>query len=134
MNKKGVAIILVLGTLFVAFVLAAVIVNIISSQGRLTHHQFSRIQAYYAGLAGMNLAVEKLRTGAWTVPAADTTEIHKICKTSTCAGYDAAKDVIDADIPYTVTITLHPLNEAPDAAVINGTAGISIFVDYTYTP
>lgn len=134
MNKKAVAIFLVLGTLFVAFVLAAVITNIISSQGRLTHHQVSRIQAYYAGLAGMNFAIEKLRTGAWDVPASSTIEIHKICQTSACAGYDAAKDIVDADIPYTVTITLYPLGEAPGSAVINGTAGISISVDYAYTP
>ncbi len=125
MNKKGVAIYLVLGTLFVAFVLAGVIVNIISSQGRLTQHQVSRVQAYYAGLAGMNLAMEKLRTNAWTLPSSGNTLVKTLCS-SGC-------DVNDADIPYTVTITIYPLNEAPNGAVISGTAGISISVNYTPT-
>ncbi len=126
MNKKGVAIYLVLTTIFIAFMLAGVIIKIISSQGRLTHHQVSRIQAYYAAQAGMNLAIEKLRIGEWVPPASGSTLIKTLCK-SGC-------DVNDLDIPYTVTITIYPLNDAPDGALISGTAGISVSTNYTYTP
>ena len=67
-KKKGVVLLIVLGTLLVVVILANVILNIILSQSRLTHHQVSRIQAYYAAQAGMNLALENLRVGAWTYP------------------------------------------------------------------
>jgi len=57
---------MVMGILLVVVVLANVILAIISSQARLTHHQVSRIQAYYAAQAGMNYALDQLRTGDWT--------------------------------------------------------------------
>lgn len=66
LNKKGTALLMVLATLLVVVALANVILLIISSQSRLTHHQISRIQAYYAAQAGMNYALEQLRTGSWT--------------------------------------------------------------------
>ncbi|HTZ10932.1 MAG TPA: hypothetical protein VMD04_00935 [Candidatus Margulisiibacteriota bacterium] len=61
-GKKGVILFIVLATVMVTVVLAGVILNIISSQYKLTHHQVSRIQAYYACLAGINIAKEDLRT------------------------------------------------------------------------
>lgn|SRR3989338_9020587 len=67
MNKRGVALLMVLGTVLVVVILANVIIAIISSQSRLTHHQVSRIQAYYAAQAGMNYALEMLRRpNGWT--------------------------------------------------------------------
>lgn len=67
-NKKGVALFMVLGTLLVVIILANIILNFILSQSRFTHHQVSRIQAYYAAQAGMVYALEQLRTGAWRFP------------------------------------------------------------------
>lgn len=66
LNKKGTALLMVLATLLVVVALANVILLIISSQSRLTHHQIGRIQAYYAAQAGINYALENLRTGTWT--------------------------------------------------------------------
>lgn len=63
--KKGILLFMVLGMILIIVILAIVILNIISSQSRFTHHQVSRIQAYYAAQAGMNLAIERLRTGVW---------------------------------------------------------------------
>ena len=54
---------MVLATLMVVVVLANVVLTIIASQSRLTHHQVSRIQAYYASMAGINYATEMLRLG-----------------------------------------------------------------------
>jgi Tfp pilus assembly protein PilX len=60
---KGVVLLMLLGIILIVTILANVILNVILNQGRLTHHQVSRTRAYYAGLAGINLALENLRTG-----------------------------------------------------------------------
>lgn len=70
-NKKGIVLFIVLGTLLIVVALAAVILDIINSQSRFTHHQASRIQAYYAAQAGMVYATERLRSMTWTfIPGA----------------------------------------------------------------
>lgn len=53
---------MVLSTLFIALLVSNIILRVILSQSRLTHHQVSRTQAYYAALAGINYALEMLRT------------------------------------------------------------------------
>ncbi len=63
-NKKGVVLLIVLGTLLVVVSLTTVILSLILSHARLTHHQTGRIQANYAALAGTNYALEMLRIGA----------------------------------------------------------------------
>ncbi|MCM8781147.1 MAG: hypothetical protein NC908_04415 [Candidatus Omnitrophica bacterium] len=64
--RRGIAFYLVLGVLLIVTVFATVIMNLMLSQARLTHHQISRIQAYYAAMAGINYALEMLRIGQWT--------------------------------------------------------------------
>ena len=59
-QKQGAILLMVLGTILVVVILASVILSIILSHSRLTHHQVSRIQAYYAAQAGVNLAIENL--------------------------------------------------------------------------
>ena len=66
LGKRAIVLIMVLATLLVVAILATILLNIILSHSRLTHHQVSRIQAYYAAMAGMNYTLEQLRTGAWT--------------------------------------------------------------------
>ena len=112
-GKKGVVLLIVLAMVMTTVVLAGVILSIVSNQYRLTHHKVNRIQAYYADLAGMNLAFEKLMTGVWT------TGTYSLCK-SGC-------DVDDYDIPFRVDITISD----PDAS---GIRTVSLTSDYTYTP
>ena len=64
-EKKGVVLLIVLGMLLVVVSLVTVILSFILSHARLTHHQTSRIQAYYASMAGINYALEKLRVREW---------------------------------------------------------------------
>lgn len=64
--SKGIVLFIVLSMILIVVVLANVILTFILSQSRLTRHQTGRIQAYYAGQAGMNYALEQLRTGIWT--------------------------------------------------------------------
>lgn len=119
---------IVLGMLMVVVALANIILNIISSQSRLTHHQASRIQAYYAAWAGMNYAIEKLRVGDtnW-IPSPDTgtnTRVRTLCR-SGC-------DVNEPDLPTSiqqVSITVYAAGTG-----ISGTRKLTVTTDYTYTP
>lgn len=63
--NRGIVLLLVLGMLLVVIALANVFLNIILNQSFFTHHQTSRIQAYYAAQSGINYALERLRNGSW---------------------------------------------------------------------
>ena len=115
-HKKGVVLLIVLGTLLVVASLATVMLSLILSHARLTYHQTSRIQAYYATLAGMNLARENLRNGTWT------TGSYTLCK-SGCT-------VNDSDIPYSVAINIAALGTSIDGVG----RSITVTSTYTYTP
>ena len=72
-DTKGVLLIIVLGTIIIVTLLATVILRIFFSHYRLTNHNITRIQAYYAALAGVNHAMELLRTGNTpNIPAGST--------------------------------------------------------------
>ena len=60
-NRKGMLLFIVLGVIIVVTTLSTVILRIILTQSRLTHHQVSRIQSQYAAKAGINYALDKLR-------------------------------------------------------------------------
>ncbi len=96
-SEKGIVLLLVLSLIMIGAVLAGVIMNITLSHFELTRHKVQRIRAYYAALAGMNLAFEQLRVGnsSWTAGGN-----HTLCE-SGC-------DVNDADIPYRVDINITP--------------------------
>jgi len=64
-NKSGIALLMVLAIILLVMALAQGVLSIILNQSRITHHKVSRIQAYYAALAGAKLAFERLRTGVW---------------------------------------------------------------------
>ena len=65
LNERGIVLLIVLVVLLVVIALAVGMLNIMSNQSRITHHKVSRIQAYYAALAGANLAFQQLRTRVW---------------------------------------------------------------------
>jgi Tfp pilus assembly protein PilX len=116
-KEKGVVLAIVLSTIFIVIILANILMTIISSQSRLTHHKVSRIQAYYAGQAAMNYAFEQIRTGLWPIPP-DTSGTYTLCN-SGCT-------VNDTDIPFPVSINI----SVPDA---NGIRTVSLTSTYTYT-
>jgi Tfp pilus assembly protein PilX len=98
--RRGVALFIVLGTILVVVILANVVLSIILSHSRLTHHQIGRIRAHYAGLAGMNYALEQLRTGTWSPP-------NNYCIGNSTAGHcGGSPDVNDPDMPYEVRINI----------------------------
>ncbi len=124
LNKSAIALFVVLGTLLIVVILANVVLSFIFSQSRLTHHQVSRIQASYAAQAGMNYALDKLRTGNWTASG-----VHYLCKGCTGAG-----DIDEPNLPASVknvTITLTPRGTAGCSPPGNATVCINATANYT---
>ena len=126
-HKKGVVLFIVLGMLLVVASLATVILSLILSHSRLTHHQTSRIQAYYASMAGINYGLEKLRTGSWTAGT----------YTMTFADGDFKPSIL-VNPTNRVTITIrqpqstNPLNPCYNPP--GNSACVSTTATYTYTP
>jgi Tfp pilus assembly protein PilX len=138
MNKKGVALYLVLAVLLVVVILANIILSLVSSQTQLTSHQAKRVQAQYAAQAGMNYALESLRINAtgWMTNATppgdnatfymcreeNTTDTNSPCNNST------GHFILEPDLPAAikdVKIFVGPLNTVEDRREIN------ITVNYT---
>ncbi|MDD2751863.1 MAG: hypothetical protein PHN59_01870 [Candidatus Omnitrophica bacterium] len=82
-NQKGVAMVMALSMVILAIILANVVMNIMLSHGRLTRHQVGRIEAYYAGLAGVNLAIDSIMRGhdGWDVG----NSTHNLCNPASAA-------------------------------------------------
>lgn len=94
MKNKSAVLFLVLVVLLIVVILANILLGIVSSQSRLTHHQVSRIQAYYASMGGMNYAFDMLRRGDWPTPAPGGYYTKTICR-SGCT-------INDGDMPKSV--------------------------------
>ncbi|MBU0547787.1 MAG: hypothetical protein KJ710_01210 [Candidatus Omnitrophica bacterium] len=127
-DRKGVLLFIVLGTIIVVATLSTVILRIILSQTRLTHHQVSRIQSQYAAKAGINYALDKLRRnddGNWLATGEYTRTMYR-------SGASVAGDFNEPNLPGSVDkveITVY----VPGSG-ISGTRKISAKAIYTYTP
>jgi len=122
-SQSGVVMLVVLGAIMVVIILANIIMTLMSSQSRLTHHQVSRIQAYYAAMGAINYTYEQLRQRVWQAG-----ETHTI-------PFDLGNDFRPASI-VSVTVTIVPSQNTNLIApcyrpILDGTACISAFVDYT---
>lgn len=126
-RRKGVALFIVVGIIMVVIVLSVAVLRIISNQARLTHHQVSRIRAYYVDKAGMNLAFYKLRVGTWSAPVSG---INYYCINAKVDPAVTCLDtVVDAAIPYNVQVAVYPQNSG-----LNQTIKLEIKSSYTFTP
>jgi Tfp pilus assembly protein PilX len=114
--------------------LANIILSVVSSQSRLTHHQISRIQAFYAAQAGVNYAREMIRLNNSTwVPenvGATVTEVKgRICRDTTdCGSGFTGPKVSEASLPTTVRwveVTIGKIGSG-----VSGTREIKATVDY----
>lgn len=124
--EKGVVLFVVLGVILMTATLAAVVLSLIVSHHRLTHHQSSRIQAYYAAQAAMNYAVEKLRNGTDPSWPANGTYTRNLCRAN-CTG---PGDINDPNFPGSIQgVTIRV--GAPDA---NNVRQINITANYTAPP
>ena len=90
---------IVLAIFFIVILIGNFTMGLISSQSRLTHHNVSRIQAYYAAQAAVHYAFEKLRRGddaIWQLPAAGAFYTRNMCS-SGC-------DINEPDLPNSVSM------------------------------
>lgn len=127
-DKKGVVLAIVVSMVLVVSILIGVALRIASNQSRLIHHQVSRIQAYYASMAGINYAFEKLRRGndpaCWPASGNFTRRLLR-------SGAGAC-DITDPDLPASI-LRVDILVGSPGAG-IDGTTPISATAIYTFTP
>ena len=126
LDNKGVALFFVLATLLIVVILANVILGITLSQSRLTHHQVSRIQGYYAAQAGINYALEKLRLNNDTNWPSTGTYSCTMCR-SGCSG---GCNIVEANLPLSVKSVL--ITVGNPGSGINGTRSVNATVDYSY--
>jgi len=124
LNKKGIMLYLVLSSLLVVIILANILLNVILSQARFTKHKLSRIQAYYASMAGVNYAFEKLRLGNDPQWSSTTAFTRTLCR-SGC-------DINDPQLPGSiqrVDIQVGALSSGMD-----GTRRLRAMTIYTLSP
>jgi hypothetical protein len=137
MNRKGIILPLVLLIIMVVVVLANVAVSIMNNQNRFTHHQVSRIRAYYASQAAMNLAFERMRGGNFAS--------FSLCPSAgACGAPSGGNAIIDAGdgtnpnpIPYRVDVNIGGAGTAP--ATLGGAGGLGgtvrpVTISVNYTP
>ncbi len=126
-DKRGVALFITLAAVAIVIILANVVINIMSTQGRLTHHQVTRIQAYYAAQAGMVYTLEMLKNGTWKPDPNGS--IRYACHRSCIDGVSTTYTIpTDADIPYNIQVAIYPPGSG-----ISGTTRIDVKTDYTYS-
>ncbi|MDD4894423.1 MAG: hypothetical protein PHW54_03820 [Candidatus Omnitrophica bacterium] len=131
-GKKGVVLLIILVALLVVVTLAAVVVRTILSNARFTHHQTSRIQAYYAGMAGVNYALQMIRAGSWVVG----TSCVSGCSIKTLFAATDFKPPIFVTSANDIIITIRSYPDSvycPSSYNLPANTGcISVKVNYTY--
>lgn len=134
-NNKGIVLFIVLGTILVIIILANVVIGLITSQSRITHHQVSRIQAYYAAQAGLNYAREMIRLNkaSWVPATAGQPAITGRLCNITAGGCSpaATNDVTDNNLPASIRSVTISIG-APNSGIL-GTRKIQAIVDYAPT-
>ena len=131
-GARGVALLLVLATTLVIMILANIVLAIISSQGRLTQHQVSRVRAYYAAQAALVYTMEMLRNGTpapWKPNPGGGKNKYACLNGCVDTGVNADYNIpADTDIPFRVQVAIYPKNDP------NKPVQLDAKVDYTYTP
>lgn len=122
-NTSAIALLLVLVTIVVVVIVANAALRLMLNQYRLSHHQTSRVRAYYASLAGMNLALEKIRLNEWP-PSPEGGAITYGCINGCIDATPTYTLIQDTDIPYNVQIAIYPFQ--------SGLSRIEIKTEYTY--
>ena len=129
-QRKGVVLLIVLATIMVVVILGNIILTIMSSQARLTHHQVSRIRAYYAAQAGVNLALEQLRRGVWGYNATYCITRNPFVPLPPECIVSNSVPCTDPDMPYDVIIRIGQQGTGGPS----NTTPINVTVNYTYIP
>lgn len=87
LDQKGLALFMVLSVILLVVTLANVIISILLNQTRLTHHQVSRIQAFYAAQAAILNTFELFSSGTYHIDS---------CPSGCSITFN------DSDLPHTI--------------------------------
>jgi len=137
LNNKGVALIIVLATILAIVILANLIMTMMLSSSRLTHHKVSRIQGYYASLAGVNYAINRLALKTDALWPATGTYVRNICNTNAGCTFSAAVPlpatchINEPNFPCSVRYV--EVTVGAPAGGINSTRRIDARTIYTYS-
>ena len=112
--KKGVALYMVIASILIALVFTGIILNLVLSQNRFSLHSASRLQAYYATLAGSNYASEMFRTGVWSASGPFPFSNHALCQSLASPPAGCSCDIEEPNLPGTISCV---------NIVIDGTTG-----------
>ncbi len=125
---------MVLAILFGVILMSGVVLNLITSQSKLTDHQVKRMQAYYAAQAGMNYGFEQLRIAAVGSPwLTDTvsSRTFRICGSAyqlanpgLCNGNNVTESSFPPIINF-VNITIGPRDAVTNERAVNATVDYS---------
>jgi Tfp pilus assembly protein PilX len=142
--NKGVVLFVVLMTVILVIILGNIILGLMFSQNRFTQHKVGRIQAYYAGLAGVRYAEEMLRTNSWSLPSDTGSPLGTgtnftcglLCRSTTCSSNECpAPDVsipIDESLPGSIqSIAIFVGESHSQDQTGYGTRKVTASVDYT---
>jgi Tfp pilus assembly protein PilX len=136
LNKKGIALYLVLMVLLVVIIFANIILSLVSSQSSLTTHQTKRIQAFYAAQAGINYALEALRINDtnWTgSPPFNSNITHYMCRSNTTgfpcdANLTNSANITEPSLPTSINyiqIVVGPFNATTGSRQVTSIANYS---------
>ncbi len=131
-NKKGMILFIVLGVVLVVGILAIVVLRLISSHARLTHHQVTRIQAQYAAKAGMLYALDKLRRDDDACWASSGTYTRYLCRGTAAGVCTGGCVVIEPYLPPAINYVSIVVSD-PGTGIL-GTRQVSATAEFTYTP
>jgi len=112
MNKKGVALFIVIGVIMLVILAANTILNVILSQTRLARHETGRIQAFYAAKSGIYHAIEQLSRQGY------------------CPAGPCQYTLVDAAFPNSVISVI--INIGDVGTGINGTRRVDSTATFTY--
>jgi len=117
--KKGVVLVVVIGVVLVICALALAAIFLMTQESRIAEHKIKRNRAFFSAQAGMVLAWEQLRLGAW-VPGST----YCLSNGTGPALSGCTATVTDANIAHDVRIVI----SAVGGGAIAGTSQVDITV------
>ena len=156
LGNKGIVLFVVLMTVVMVIILGTIVLGVMLSQNRFSHHKVSRIQAYYASLAGLRYASEMLRqydlnssyvscpvsNYSWvpsdsycsqpTVGTGSNTVCALLCRNSSCTSSlcgTPITTITDSYLPGSIKAVVVIIGESHSG--INNARSIKATVDYT---
>ena len=127
LNKKGVALMVIMAFTLVMVILAGTILAIMTSSGRLNEHQLRRTLAIYSANAGVQYVLEALRQGITVSLGAGLPACS--CCANGASACDISMPMTQNGQNYTVTVHVGTIFDS-SAGELEGTRPVTSTVVY----